>query len=44
MQHLNAIKILLAGLAGRVSGEGLRVEIALIGLVVAAVLAVRAFG
>jgi uncharacterized membrane protein YfcA len=81
MQHLNAIKILLAGLANllaaiayaflapvdwryaiclmvssliggrlgvklarRVSGESLRVAIALVGLVVAAVLAVRAFG
>lgn len=81
MQHLNAIKILLAGfanllaaiayaflapvhwkyavclavssliggrlgakLARRVSGEVLRVTIALLGLVVAAVLAVRAFG
>jgi hypothetical protein len=81
MQHLNAIKILLAGvanllaaiayaflapvdwryalclavsslvggrlganLARRVSGDVLRVAIALIGLVVAAVLAVRAFG
>ena len=81
MQHLNAIKILLAGvanllasvayalladvhwkyavclwissliggrlgagLARRVSGEVLRVAIALIGLVVAVVLAVRAFG
>jgi uncharacterized membrane protein YfcA len=81
MQHLNAIKIFLAGIANllaavayaflapvdwryavalmvsslvggrlgvklarRVSGESLRVAIALIGLVVAAVLAVRAFG
>ena len=81
MQHLNAIKILLAGIANllaavayaflapvdwryavclmvssfvggrlganlarRVSGDVLRVGIALIGLVVAAVLAVRAFG
>jgi uncharacterized membrane protein YfcA len=81
MQHLNAIKILLAGfanllaaiayaflapvhwsyavclavssliggrlgakLARRVSGETLRVAIALLGLAVAAVLAVRAFG
>ncbi|MGV1049881.1 MAG: sulfite exporter TauE/SafE family protein [Solirubrobacterales bacterium] len=81
MQHLNAIKILLAGFANllaalayaflapvhwgyaiclavssliggrvgakmarRVSGETLRVVIALLGLVVAAVLAVRAFG
>jgi uncharacterized protein len=81
IQHLNAIKILLAGIANllaslayalladvhwkyavclwissliggrvgaklarRVSGEALRVTIALIGLVVAAVLAVRAFG
>jgi uncharacterized membrane protein YfcA len=81
MQHLNAIKILLAGIANllaaiayaflapvdwryavclmvssliggrlgaklarRVSGEVLRVGIALIGLVVAAILAVRAFG
>jgi hypothetical protein len=81
MQHLNAIKILLAGIANllaavayaflapvdwryavvlmvsslvggrlgvklarRVSGESLRVAIALIGLVVAVVLAVRAFG
>jgi uncharacterized membrane protein YfcA len=81
MQHLNAIKILLAGfanllaalayaflapvewryavclmvssliggrlganLARRISGDALRVAIALIGLVVAAVLAARAFG
>ncbi|MDX6589239.1 MAG: uncharacterized protein QOI84_513 [Solirubrobacterales bacterium] len=81
MQHLNAIKIFLAGIANllaaiayaflapvdwryavalmvsslvggrlgvklarRVSGESLRVAIALIGLVVAVVLAVRAFG
>jgi uncharacterized membrane protein YfcA len=81
MQHLNAIKILLAGFANllaavvyaflapvhwsyaiclavssliggrlgakfarRISGETLRVAIALLGLVVAAVLAVRAFG
>jgi uncharacterized membrane protein YfcA len=81
MQHLNAIKILLAGLANllaaiayaflapvdwryaivlmvssliggrlgvklarRISGEALRVAIALVGLVVAVVLAVRAFG
>jgi uncharacterized protein len=81
MQHLNAIKILLAGIANllaaiayaflapvdwryaaclmvasllggrlganlarRVSGDVLRVAIALLGLVVAAVLAVRAFG
>jgi uncharacterized protein len=81
MQHLNAMKIFLAGIANllaaityaflapvdwryaiclmvssliggrlgvklarRVSGEALRVAIALVGLVVAAVLAVRAFG
>jgi uncharacterized membrane protein YfcA len=81
MQHLNALKILLAGMANllaatayafladvdwryaiclmvasliggrlganlarRISGEALRVAIALIGLVVAVVLAIRAFG